>query len=153
VRVVISRMFFLLFTCCDCVAHTHTHTHCSAPSPPRFPSTPASTLCAPPAMAHKSAPLFLPPSSLPPSRGFPPPHSFLCLLSFLPCYTISLTVFPPFCGGSLGFPVKQTKIVNIFGIQKVEQDTQAAKCRLSQGNSFLPPACTIAYNLIMSSEM
>jgi hypothetical protein len=33
--------------------------------------------------------------------------------------------------GSLGFLVKQTKIVNIFGIQNVEQDAQAAKCRLS----------------------
>lgn len=85
----------------------------------------------------------------PPYRCFPPPHSFLCLHSFLPCYAISLNVFLLFCGGYLGFLVKQTKIVNFFRIQKVEQDAQAAKCRLSQGNSFLPPACTIKlHNLI-----
>jgi len=132
--------FHLLRLCC---ARPHTHTHTSAP-PNHHQGPLGPKFYTPSAIAPKSVPLVLLPSSPPSSQCFPPLHSFLCLLSFLLCYAISLTIFSPSCGGSLGFSVKQTKIVNFFGIQKVEQDAQDTKCRLSKGNSFLPPACTIA---------
>jgi hypothetical protein len=87
-------------------------------------------------------------------RRFPPPHSFLCLhASCLVALYLLLFIVLHFFAGSLGFPVKQTKIVDFFGIQKNEQDAQPAKWRLSQGNSFLPPACTIALHNLISYEM
>jgi hypothetical protein len=46
--------------------------------------------------------------------------------------------------------MKQTKIIDFFGIQKDGHDAQATKCRLSQGNC---AACTTALHNLMSCEM
>jgi len=118
---------------CDRCDRGH-HTFCLRPIAAKVPIGPwFCPVCAPPAKAPKSAsfPAFLAASISP----FPSPALLSLSSSFIPVVLLYLTAFPPFLWGSLGFPMKQTKIIDFFGIQKDGQDAQAPKCRLSQGNS------------------
>ncbi|OEL21161.1 putative Histone-lysine N-methyltransferase ATXR5 [Dichanthelium oligosanthes] len=117
------------------------HTFCLRPIAAKVPIGPwFCPDCAPPAPPLKSESCG--PSRRPRSRHFPLTLSFFRLL---PSFLLGCAISHSHCffclflfcfGDLLGFPMKQTKIVDFFRIQKDDQDGLPAKCRLSQGNSF-----------------